>query len=259
LPAVVHLVGESVGCESEDIAALTGEGSLESVQARAKSLAAELGEAGYAARGAAVKKVPNALKPYATLLTNNLEPDQRSAITARLPKFFYFSDYAKLPGNIDLNELLSKDPDQLTEPEQTARALLRFAGVEGEEFLDDEFESRKSELEAAAIDLSDQVFQYWKQNSDLSVEFDDDLKEVSRNSQGVLTHHRMLDVRLRDHRHGGVTTNFSTRSAGFQWFFSFLAAFSEFENRDERVVVLLDEPGTSLHGDAQRDFLTFIY
>ncbi|MGW1030292.1 hypothetical protein ACWD4J_42745 [Streptomyces sp. NPDC002577] len=56
-----------------------------------------------------------------------------------------------------------------------------------------------------------------------------------------------------------METNFSTRSTGFQWFFSFLAAFSAYRDTDERVVVLLDEPGTSLHGEAQGDFLRYVY
>lgn len=67
---------------------------------------------------------------------------------------------------------------------------------------------------------------------------------------------RFLDIRLRDRR-TGYSNNFSQRSSGFQWFFSFLAAFSEFENK-ESTVVLLDEPALALHGRAQADFLRFI-
>jgi len=63
---------------------------------------------------------------------------------------------------------------------------------------------------------------------------------------------------MRDLRHGGISTNFETRSAGFRWFFSFLAAFSRYQDSPEPILVLLDEPGTSLHGEAQKDFLRFI-
>ena len=63
--------------------------------------------------------------------------------------------------------------------------------------------------------------------------------------------HRCLDVRLRDQRHQ-MTTNFSTRSSGFQWFFSFLVAFSDFSDK-KNVIILLDEPGLGLHGSAQKD------
>lgn len=51
---------------------------------------------------------------------------------------------------------------------------------------------------------------------------------------------------------------FNEHSTGFQWFFSFLAAFSEYEYKDEPVIILLDEPGLGLHGRAQADFLRFI-
>jgi predicted ATP-dependent endonuclease of OLD family len=71
--------------------------------------------------------------------------------------------------------------------------------------------------------------------------------------------HRILKIELRDGRHGNVETNFATRSTGFQWFFSFFAAFSEYQDSGDSIIVLLDEPGTSLHGDAQRDFVRFIF
>ncbi len=47
------------------------------------------------------------------------------------------------------------------------------------------------------------------------------------------------------------------RSSGFLWFFSFLAAFSEFAEQERRVV-LLDEPGMNLHANAQGDLLRYL-
>jgi predicted ATP-dependent endonuclease of OLD family len=52
---------------------------------------------------------------------------------------------------------------------------------------------------------------------------------------------------------------FDERSKGFVWFFSFFAYFSELEPGDgKEVILLLDEPGLSLHATAQSDFLSFI-
>jgi predicted ATP-dependent endonuclease of OLD family len=51
---------------------------------------------------------------------------------------------------------------------------------------------------------------------------------------------------------------FDEHSTGFRWFFSFLAAFSEYEFRDTPVIILLDEPALGLHAKAQSDFLRFI-
>lgn len=67
---------------------------------------------------------------------------------------------------------------------------------------------------------------------------------------------RLIRPSLEDGR-TGYSNNFSQRSSGFQWFFSFLAGFSEFE-ASGNTVVLLDEPALTLHGKAQADFLRFI-
>jgi hypothetical protein len=48
------------------------------------------------------------------------------------------------------------------------------------------------------------------------------------------------------------------RSKGFIWFFSFLAAFSEFAGDSTRRIILLDEPGINLHAKAQNDLLRYI-
>jgi predicted ATP-dependent endonuclease of OLD family len=79
--------------------------------------------------------------------------------------------------------------------------------------------------------------------------------ELGRPGQTAVA--RRLKIRVYDNRHG-FTNNFDQRSNGFRWFFSFLAAFSEFEGREHKVIVLLDEPGLSLHGKAQSVFLNFI-
>ena len=97
--------------------------------------------------------------------------------------------------------------------------------------------------------------QYWKQNPDLEVQIDVD-KQTVNVQQGQQSVARYLDIRLRDRR-TGYSNNFSQRSSGFQWFFSFLAAFSEFEDH-AAPIVLLDEPALTLHGKAQADFLRFI-
>jgi hypothetical protein len=92
----------------------------------------------------------------------------------------------------------------------------------------------------------------------LTVIFDTDNRVVTQQTNGNQTANRFLKIELRDGRHGDVETNFDTRSTGFQWFFSFFAAFSEYQDSDKAVVVLLDEPGTSLHGDAQHEFVDYI-
>lgn len=174
----------------------------------------------------------------------------------RLPKFFYFSDYQSLPGRIDIAELQGDDVPGETGI-QTARALLKLASTDAAALTEEDFEDRKAELEAVSNELTAEVLEYWKQNADLSVEIDLDKKTVESGYNGQTAVAKYLDVRVRDSRHG-FTNNFDQRSSGFKWFFSFLAAFSEFENYEHGVIVLLDEPALTLHGRAQADFLRYI-
>ncbi|MEV4334192.1 AAA family ATPase [Streptomyces sp. NPDC049597] len=262
LPFQEALAGacQSSGVDHEDAQKLVVAEDVEAATAAAKNLTKELREAGHQARAQAVAKVAGALKPYTPLLNNELSDEQTDAMLELLPKFFYFSSYELLPGECDLNELVSRVQSNALKPgDETMLSLLDLAGEEPQNLLDEDYDSRNAELQAASVDLSDRVFEYWKQNDALTVDFDTDMPVVGTEADGRQVRHRVLKVQLRDERHGGVTTNFATRSAGFQWFFSFMAAFSRYQNARERVVVLLDEPGTSLHGEAQGDFLRFIF
>lgn len=184
----------------------------------------------------------------------NTEERVTQLLLSRLPLFFYFSDYQFLPGRIDVLELAGTDlPGQSNL--QTARALLQLAGTTAEALTGDDFEERVAELEAVSNDLTTKVFEYWKQNEDLSVQIQADNSVDSAFYPPQIR--RFLDIRVKDGRHG-FTNNFDQRSNGFRWFFSFLAAFSEFEGHEHGVVVLLDEPALTLHGKAQADFLRYI-
>lgn len=179
----------------------------------------------------------------------------------RTPQFFYFSNYSVLEGRVDLTKLnLDSDDRAASTSEQTARSLLRLAETTPDDLAGDEYEDRRAELEAVGNDLTQQVFRYWKQNPNLRVRFDVDRVPSDNPNHGqppIITPY--LDIRVEDVRHS-FTNNFSQRSSGFRWFFSFLAAFTEFEMRQgqDDFVILLDEPGLTLHGRAQADLLDFI-
>jgi hypothetical protein len=176
----------------------------------------------------------------------------------RIPRFFYFGEYSSLSGRVALGRVLGADRADLEPDEDTAVALLRLAGVDRADLREEDYERRVAELEASANEITRQVFEYWTQNRKLRVRFDVD-KEIEQDpNTGVQSIVEWwLDIRLDDLQHM-FTTNFVTRSHGFQWFFSFVAAFTEFEDEPERVIVLLDEPGLALHARAQNDFLRFI-
>ncbi len=177
-----------------------------------------------------------------------------SIINPRLPEFFYFAEYSKLPYTAKIDHILKGD--KLDEAEMTARSLLKLGGTENDYMLNPDYERRKRELENVANVLSDDVRKYWTQNPELRVQPDITQRTENRpdGKHSVLDE---LKIRIWDNRHS-LSLPFTEHSAGFQWFFSFLAAFSEYEYRDPPVVILLDEPAVGLHARAQADFLRFI-
>ena len=147
---------------------------------------------------------------------------------------------------------------QLTAADETAQGLLQLAGTTVPELMSDEgYETAKAKLEAIGLNITQKVFEYWKQNQDLDVEFDlkSDAKDVAPYNIGV-----NLYIRIKNRRHG-VTVPFDQRSKGFIWFFSFLVWFDAVQSRattDAELILLLDEPGLNLHALAQADFLAYI-
>ena len=51
---------------------------------------------------------------------------------------------------------------------------------------------------------------------------------------------------------------FEDRSSGFQWFFSFIAAFSRYAYSEEPLVILLDEPTSALDLHHQLSIMTSV-
>ena len=256
-----RVVADEVGLDEDDLAALPLDTDLGDLVAAAKKVAKEHRDSGEKARATSVTAFANAVEKYRPLTEGELPAsEQAKALWDRLPGFFYFSNYDTLPGETNLTGLAGKISSgaAVSAKERTVISLLAHAGETPDDFLDADYDSRKAELQAASSDLSRQVFKYWKQNQDLTVVFDTD-NRVFPTQDGINVANRFLRIELRDGRHGDVETNFDTRSSGFQWFFSFFAAFSEYQNSDEDVIVLLDEPGTSLHGDAQHEFVDYIF
>jgi len=176
-----------------------------------------------------------------------------------LPRFFYFDSYSILRGKVSIPELRRRrDADQLEDADRTMLALLSMVGARLEDFQDaSSYERLTRELEAAANSITDQVFQYWTQNKQLSVALA--IASPEAGAQPPLDQGPILHIRIHNQRHR-VTVPFDERSRGFVWFFSFLAYFSELEDTDDQrdIILLLDEPGLNLHATAQRDLLRFI-
>lgn len=181
-------------------------------------------------------------------------------LSPALPKFLYFDDYKLLEGKINLPTLQERETTgQQTDSDETAQGLLQLADTTLQELMSDEgYETAKAKLEAIGLDITQKVFEFWKQNHDLEVEFDlkHDPKDIAPYNQGV-----NLYIRIKNRRHG-VTVPFDQRSKGFIWFFSFLVWFDAVQSRtrtNDALILLLDEPGLNLHALAQADFLSYIH
>jgi len=177
-------------------------------------------------------------------------------IKEKIPKFIYFDKYSGLPYSVKIKEILEAQEKNLTDEQLTARSLLRMAAADDDYLLNPDYERRKRELENIANALTQDVLNYWSQNPDLRVN-PDITKETVNTPNGQTTVVDELKIRIWDNKHS-LSLPFTEHSTGFQWFFSFLAAFSEFEYSDIPLIILLDEPGLGLHGRAQADFLRFI-
>ncbi|GAA3224687.1 hypothetical protein GCM10017691_12910 [Pseudonocardia petroleophila] len=175
-----------------------------------------------------------------------------------LPRFVYFEDYDRMPGKIAIPDLAKRYADgTLTRGEAALFNLLSMAGTDPEDFDDQSNHERLIRLlENAGNGISEEVFAFWTQNTGLSVKLD--VKPPEKGVTGRLSEGTNLQVRVFNEKHG-ASVPFDERSRGFVWFFSFLAYFTELEEaQDTDLVLLLDEPGLSLHGRAQEDLLRLI-
>jgi energy-coupling factor transporter ATP-binding protein EcfA2 len=177
----------------------------------------------------------------------------------RVPKFVYFDDYYLLPGKIALKDLKARQQGTkpLEEGDKVALSLLRMAEVDLEQLLQPTgYEAVKSQLEAISNSITDRVFEYWTQNTELDVVFD--IREDPTDNPPYDTGPNLY-IRINNRRHR-VTVPFSQRSKGFIWFFSFIAWFESIQQEvgNDNLILLLDEPGLSLHALAQQDFLRYI-
>jgi hypothetical protein len=176
----------------------------------------------------------------------------------RLPKFVYFDDYDTMPGKVSIPDLIRRrDQDSLSRGDRALLSLLEMAGTAPEEFQDvSQHERLIRELENSSTVISDEVFEYWSQNTELAVKLES--LQAESGAQPPMNEAPILQIRVLNNRHR-ASVPFDDRSRGFVWFFSFLAYFTELEEGTDRdLILLLDEPGLSLHGRAQEDLLRLI-
>jgi predicted ATP-dependent endonuclease of OLD family len=136
--------------------------------------------------------------------------------------------------------------------------FLEYAGTTLEDLKNvDRREELKAKCEAASNEITEEIFQFWSQNNALEVVIEIDNakpKDPTPFNTGMVA-----DIRIKNTNHK-ATLPLSERSAGFVWFFSFLAQFKQLKKTpgNTNAIILLDEPGLTLHGKAQGDLLRYI-
>lgn len=174
-----------------------------------------------------------------------------------LPQFLYFDEFYQMRGCENIEALQQRIASkQLLRSDYPLLGLLELAGLRLEELLNpSRTQELKNKLQGAGNHLTRKILRYWSQNRHLRLAFD--VRPARPGDPEGMRNNTNLWAEVVDQRHN-VNTALGTRSRGFVWFFSFLAWYSHLKSSAQRrLILLLDEPGLSLHAKAQEDLLRY--
>ena len=186
-------------------------------------------------------------------------------LAARKPVFILFNNYFKVKPSVHLEHLAKRTEQNLLDDDYYDYGnlcLLKLLGFTARELSDlgntlspnindtealkeykDKLDSRSYQLNAASVRLTEEIRTVWMPNPDRP---EADKLKVTADGQ-------YLKVVVEDDI--GVDIELDQRSEGFQWLVSFFVVFfAEAMDKHKNAILLLDEPGMSLHGLKQRDF-----
>ena len=180
----------------------------------------------------------------------------QSILRPYFPRFLYFDEYYQMRGHDNVEALKKRRAENKLQPsDHPLLGLIELARLDLDKLLTaDRTQDLKNKLQGASNYLSSQILKYWSQNKHLRMNFD--VRPGLPGDPEGMTQGTNIWGEVFDSKHL-VSTGLGTRSAGFVWFFSFLAWYSAVKKQDEPLVLLLDEPGLSLHGKAQEDLLRY--
>lgn len=178
-------------------------------------------------------------------------------LAARVPHFLYFDEYYQMVGHENVPALLARrNEKRLLPSDHPMLGLVNLARLKLEDLLNAQRTAELvNSLEAAGNHLTRQILKYWSQNKHLQIKFD--VREGKPQDPEHMRTGQNIWGKVYDSVHW-ATTELGSRSRGFVWFFSFLAWYEDVKRSNRNLILLLDEPGTSLHGRAQQDLLRYI-
>ena len=185
-------------------------------------------------------------------------------IHSRMPVFVYFSDYFRVRPSLHLRRLADRVEQELLDDDRYDYGnlcLLKLLGFDARELADlgdapdpgddqetfDDYRSpldeRAIKLNAASVRLTGEIRSIWNP----------DPTRAEADTVLIQADGQYLKVVVQDEL--GVQIEVDQRSAGFQWLVSFFVVFfAEAKDAHANAILLLDEPGLSLHGLKQREF-----
>lgn len=184
----------------------------------------------------------------------------------RLPTFILFSNYFRIRPVLHLRKLAERIERKMLDDEQYDYGnicLLKFLGFTPKELADagdttkfdlnrpDQYEQYRAQLDkrdyqlnAATIRLTNAICEIWNPKKD----------GRDANKLRIKVDGQYLKVVVEDDL--GVEVELDQRSEGFQWMVSFYAVFfAEASDKHKNAILLLDEPGQSLHALKQAEFI----
>jgi len=187
----------------------------------------------------------------------------------RLPVFVRFRDYFRVRPMIHLEHLAQRLETNLLDGDDYDygnQCLLRLLGFSARELSNlgkanepkpgdadgwrryrDQLDRRSYQLNSASVRLTEELRNVWKP----------DAKRAEAERLRIVADGQYLKVVVEDEL--GVEIELDQRSDGFQWLVSFFVVFfAESADKHRNAVLLLDEPGLSLHGLKQQEFRSTI-
>ncbi|MDO9141177.1 MAG: AAA family ATPase [Methylobacter sp.] len=196
---------------------------------------------------------------------NKNHDDVLNILGKRVPVLIMFNNYFNVKPLIHLEHLAQRVEQNLLDDKYydygnlcllkllgfTARELATLGSTTSPSINDkealklyrDKLDSRSYQLNAASVRLTKEIRSVWMPNPNRP---EADKLKVTADGQ-------YLKVVVEDDL--GVEVELDQRSEGFQWLVSFFVVFfSEATDKHKNAILLLDEPGMSLHALKQRDF-----
>lgn len=188
-----------------------------------------------------------------------------SLCNKKLPKFIFFSNIFRVKPLIHLQHLADRVDKKILDDkyyDYGNLCLLKLLGFTPRDLSNlgqavepqvddmtalqkyrDQLDKRSYQLNAASVKLTNEIRRVWNPNPE----------KIEADKLRVVADGQYLKVVVEDDL--GVEIELDQRSEGFQWLVSFfIVFFAEAEDKHKNAILLLDEPGLSLHGLKQREF-----